>query len=258
MKNFNRREFLETSAGALGSLLFPGSLFAFPSRISCDPVKVDEWINCLSLSRKVLLYDDISQIGCALRYEQGKGSCYWHDGYVIRSNGDEVNVAINDISCDTEPKNKFSAEYNTARRLADIEDHQLLRLLFSGAGTKLRNNCTLTPAIFNTAFRHIEQHDLYVQTVIISTEDFETIKNWGKDFVSVPYSPEWSPKKAVLWTADVYITELLESGTAIVLAAPDTTGVYCLKRACYKKGDRMHVHAGQALINDFSCVMISC
>lgn len=262
-----RRDFLKTAGATAAALAFPAiPAIAKPRRLPFNPnvdtTKIDQYLDLISLPRKTLLYDDISKVDCAPRYETcdsrdvphgapRHSTCIEERGtryLTIGCTKDEIDVpiTIQEILCE-------GTELEIAQKIADKEEQILLQLLHGGNHAYVANFAT--PTYFNSLFRLIEQHDCLVHSIILSKPAFEQLTQAGPDFIDVLDDKPLRRVKAHLWTADIYVSEFITDETVYVITQPDKLGVYPLQRHAYVKDGKVRIHAGYSLINPYLCVV---
>jgi hypothetical protein len=255
---------------------------------------LEDWLNQLSISRKVLLCDDISKVGCIPRYELDMPvrrnlrrnarilACSIDGEQLLCHHAPPyMRVPINFLSIpakiDHKPPDQCS-EFYLASLLADEENKRLVWMCKHGAKRE-RIRCPLSPAVLNTTFKMIEQYDCIVEHVVISPTAIETLRDFGDDFFGEPRQeqlkygtpasmqavqkryvlPDWHLTKGHIWCADVMQTAWLKPNQFMVFARRDTVGPLVQEKAPYiysgfDPKGNICVHVGHALINPHLCI----
>lgn len=107
----------------------------------------------------------------------------------------------------------------------------------------------LSPEFFNKAFQIIEQHDKVVTNILISEcdKDFflENHKNIIGNFSRINTHVN---RICGLWTADVFITDLLPSGRVLLMPSSDCLGAY-FNRPLKFHGGNVHLTGAAITVN---------
>ncbi len=270
-----RRAFLQAASMATAALAIPSvlakKLTATAKQVKvelthCDQNKVKEWLDQLSIPRKVLLYDNVSRppydtwkpkyavdnlMARNGRRKRPILACALDGGHIRYAGPPELQVPINTIAAPMQ-----NDEYKLACRLANHESLKFIRLCEhgqvlrhgwlrdrrgKGGGLYPRILKTVEPkerlgAVINTLFTKIEQHDAVVWSMIVCPEVFQQIKNLGANFFDYPHKnvPKWSPHKGYMWTAKLYVTHMMAPNTVIVMSKFDECGAFTLRQDVYE------------------------
>lgn len=291
----NRRDFLKASSAALAALAWPSNALASkiaykPNtgliRPSDEPLKLEvleDWLNQLSISRKVLLYEDLSKIDSSPRYELDTPvrrnrrrkrpllACSV-DGEQLRHHAPPyLNLPINTLSipakmeCQhTDPEH--CEEFRLASLLAAEETKRLVWMCQHGAKRK-RYRCPLTTAVIDTVFKQIEQWDCVVEHLIVSPVGLEIIRDLKEDILDEPsqrmdeqtvlnYVPEWHLTKGHIWCSNVLQTAFLKPNQFMAFGLSETVGPLVQQKAPYITNGNICVDVGHALVNPYLCMFV--
>lgn len=145
----------------------------------------------------------------------------------------------------------FKKEFPSLSAIYEFENSVFLNLIKTVPVYKtLEKNYFLTPAHINSCFKQIECHDLVVYSLLLSSKDENKITKLGKDFYDKD-EKQISPNlkhMGYLWTANIYSTDLLPSGTAIVFPSIDTLGVYFNRPIFQNEKDQFELYGAACIV----------
>jgi len=281
-----RRQFIKMSSAALASLTLPSVALASQKikeantgaalipHGTLDLISIENWLNQLSISRKVLLYDNLVQAdGAAPIYELNQPDRRYHHRkhplLACAVNGKQlsyyalpyIRTPINTISTpakiDHKPLNQ-SNEFYLAYLLAREENKRLVWLCKHAAKQK-RFKCPLSTNVIQNVFVMIQQYDCLVKHVVACPSTAQTIINFGTELFKplqdrLEHKHTWNLIKGQFENVDVMQTPFLKPNQFIVFSEPNTVGVLVQQKAPYLHQNKICVKAGHALFYPSLCI----
>jgi len=201
-----------------------------------------------AVGRKLLMVDELPQ-GALPRYERDVASVATvvaRQGAVPDqiTEGEEVLVPTFEIAA--HPTIRLSeikarrfyivdrAQIKAKEAIQKEEDRNIFNALIAAApaAQEITNVGTLETASLNTAYKHIETHDLVASKVVMHPESYSAVRSFGKTFYDEATTREilTTGLYGHLWTADIHVSSQLDSTKIVVTASPDTVGAFPIRQ----------------------------
>ena len=269
--NINRRDFIRLSAVAAAMAAVPISL-AKPKQ---PLISATGWAG---LCDKVLVRDEFPDASIMARYTKDSrdtsyGSFYHYDfpcesididGVIKRNkkfsenSGDEILVPTGHTV--------FKDSPNAIKNIKFVDDIVLMDILYNGPCKKLlKERIPLTYMAINTMFSEIEHNDLCVSTVCMNPKLYKMFRkiNENVNKFALRFNPSvfdedcgtYDEKKTghvgLIWTADIYLSNLIYPTDMFVFAPSEYVGVNAIRIGPYKCGNNMIQESGKLIINPY-------
>ena len=164
------------------------------------------------------------------------------------------------------------AQIKAKEALQKEEDTNILNALIASAvnnGNQITNNVgNLTPNALNAAFRDIEQHDLVATKIVVHARQFASIRMFGKEFFDEATQREiiTTGLYGHFFTADIHVSSRMNADMVLVVASPDTVGVFPIRQDItvlpaddpvrLRLGWVIYEEVGIAIMNDYAVSLI--
>jgi len=235
-----------------------------------------------AVGRKLLLVDELPQ-GAYARYERDVAAIAHILGRRGRvpdqiAEGEELLVPTFEIAAN--PQVRLSeirarrfyivdrAQIKAKEAIQKEEDTVIFRTLMSAVDTRntqiVSGSSTLSHEALNECFALIEQHDLVATRIIMHPNNYMYVRGFGHEFYDQATVREilTSGLFGHLWTADIHVSSRMDVDSVLVVASPDTVGVFPIRQditvlpaddpKALRLGWVIYEEIGVAVINDYA------
>jgi hypothetical protein len=243
-----------------------------------------------AVGRKLLMVDELPQ-GALARYERDVAAI----AHVVSrrgavpdqiQEGEEILVPTWEIAAN--PTIRLSeikarrfyivdrAQIKAKEALQKEEDTQIFNALIAAADARdaagdsqiVMDVANLSTTSLNSAFRHIEKHDLVATKIVMNAWRYADVRTFGKDFYDEATTREilTTGLYGHLWTADIHVSSRMPQNTILVVASPDTVGAFPIRQDItvlpaddpkkLRLGWVIYEEVGIAIINDYAIAKI--
>jgi len=248
-----------------------------------------------AVGRKLLMVDELPQ-GALARYERDVAAI----AFVVSrrgavpdqiQEGEEILVPTWEIAAN--PTIRLSeikarrfyivdrAQIKAKEAIQKEEDEQIFNACINAlrADQVVSGQTTpLTPAMLNTAFRELEQHDLVCTKIVMNAFRYADVRQFNQGGAASaninPFYDQATVREILttglyghLWTADLHVSSRMRSDYVLLLASPDTVGAFPIRQDItvlpaddpkkLRLGWVIYEEVGVAIINDYALSAVS-
>jgi len=243
-----------------------------------------------AVGRKLIMVDELPQ-GALARYERDVAAI----AHVVSrrgavpdqiQEGEEILVPTWEIAAN--PTIRLSeikarrfyivdrAQIKAKEAIQKEEDTQIFNALIAAADARdaafdsqiVMDVGSLTTITLNSAFRHVEKHDLVATKIVMNAWRYADVRTFGKEFYDEATTREilTTGLYGHLWTADIHVSSRMPQNTILVVASPDTVGAFPIRQDItvlpaddpkkLRLGWVIYEEVGVAIINDYAIAKI--